>query len=122
MTVDDYFERQTPEVKRRLKAMRSVIRKAVPRGEDVISYAIPAVRIPEGVVVFYAGWKKHLSLYPLSAAIRQTLEKPLAKYAHARGTVRFPLDEKLPLTLIARITRLRLKEVRTRASKGARAK
>lgn len=92
--------------------LRGAIRTAVPRAEETISYQMPTYKLPEGRVLFFAGWKKHYSLYPASGDLIATFKDGLAPYEVNKGTIRFPLSEPVPVKLIERITRFRAKEVR----------
>lgn len=110
-TVDDYVALQPEATQRVLERVRATLRKALPRAEEVISYQIPAYKMPGGAVIYFAGWKQHYSLYPASARVVETFEKELAPYQVSKGTIRFPLSEPIPVRLIQRIARLRAKEV-----------
>jgi uncharacterized protein YdhG (YjbR/CyaY superfamily) len=94
-----------------LDRVRATIRKALPGAEEVISYQIPAYKIPGGAVVYFAGWKQHYSLYPASARVVEAFEKELAPYSVSKGTIRFPLAKPVPVRLIEQIAKLRAKEV-----------
>jgi uncharacterized protein YdhG (YjbR/CyaY superfamily) len=120
-TVDDYIALQPEATRRVLERVRATLRKALPRAEEVISYQIPAYKMPGGAVIYFAGWKQHYSLYPASARVAETFEKELAPYRVSKGTIRFPLSEPIPVRLIERIARLRAKEVAEleRAKKAA---
>jgi uncharacterized protein YdhG (YjbR/CyaY superfamily) len=73
---------------------------------------MPALRVEGGVVLWFAGWKKHVSIYPASKAVRKKFAKQLANYdVNDKGTIRFPLDEPMPLKLIVAIAKLRAKEI-----------
>src|SRR6266446_7117317 len=104
--------------------MRSTIRKAVPGGEEVISYQIPAYKLHAGPVLYFAGWKQHYSLYPATAPVVAAFKDDLAPYEVSKGTIRFPLYEPVPVNLIARIAKFRAKEVaeREKAKAAARKK
>ncbi len=122
-SVDEYIAAQPEAVQGVLERVRGAIRKAVPDAEEVISYQIPAFRLPAGLVLWFAGWKKHYSLYPATAGVVAAFEDQLASYEISKGTIRFPLSEPVPVRLIERIARLRAKEVGERATaKAARAK
>lgn len=101
--VEDYLESLDPEVRSVLKDVRVTIHAAVPDGEDAISYNLPTLRIGERRIVHYAGWKKHISLYP--APDDEDLQPELAPYSTGKGTLKFPLDQPLPHDLIARVAR-----------------
>lgn len=100
-SVEDYLESLDPEVRDVLEQVRSTIHTAVPEGQDAISYNIPTLRIGERRIVHYAGWKKHISLYPTPDD--EDLQSELAPYAAGKGTLKFPVDQPVPHDLIARV-------------------
>jgi uncharacterized protein YdhG (YjbR/CyaY superfamily) len=113
-TVDDYLAAQPAATRAVLERVRAAIRKAVPAAEECISYRIPAYKLPGGTVIYFAGWKTHFSLYPASARIVEAFADELAGRIVSKGTMRFPLDEKVCVGLIGRIAKLRAQEVRHR--------
>ena len=122
-SVDEYIDSQPKAVRGVLQRVRSTIRKALPEAEEVISYQIPAFKVNGRIVVFFAAWKEHYSIYPaLDAAV--AFKKELARYEVSKGTIRFPLSEPVPVKLIERIAKFRAKVVaerqkaKTAASKG----
>ncbi len=119
-SVDDYIASQPESVRRALRLVRKTIRAAVPRAEEVISYRIPAYKLPEGPVLYFAGWKQHFSLYPATGSVPAVLKQELASYKISKGTIRFPLSEPVPVKLIARIAKLRAKEVAARKKTESR--
>jgi uncharacterized protein YdhG (YjbR/CyaY superfamily) len=111
-SVDDYIAMQPAQVQEVLELVRSTIRKALPRAEEVISYQIPAYKLHGETVIYFAGWKKHYSLYPVSAQLVEAFKEDLAPYElNHRGTLRFPLAQPVPVKLIARIAKLRGKRI-----------
>lgn len=110
-SVDDYIALQPEAVRGLLKRVRSTIRKAVPVAEESISYQIPTYKLPGGPLIYFARWKKHYSLYPVSAQLIDELGEDLGAREVEKGTIRFPLDEPVPVKLIARIVKYRAKEV-----------
>ena len=108
-TVDGYIKGFPHDVQVLLKSLRQAIRQAAPHAEEGISYKIPAYK-DRGVVVYFAAWKNHIALYPLTAGVKRTFQKELSRYEMSKGTLRFPLDEPLPLPLIRKIVRFRLEE------------
>jgi uncharacterized protein YdhG (YjbR/CyaY superfamily) len=114
-SVDDYIDAQPPAARTALERVRSIIRKALPNAEEVISYNIPAYKQDGERVIFFAGFKEHFSLYPVKADLVATLKDELARYEKSTGTVRFPLSEPVPVKLIARIAKLRAKQAAARA-------
>ena len=104
-SVDDYIARHSRDVQATLRRVRSILRKALPGAEEVISYQIPAYRLHDRSVIYFAGWKQHYSLYPASVGLVAAFRKDLAPYPVSKGTIRFPLDRPVPGTLIARIAK-----------------
>ena len=115
-SVDQYIGTFPADVQAVLKTVRAAIRKAVPAAEEIISYNIPAYKLPEGNVIWFAGWKKHYSLYPASDRILGELGDEAAHYEVNKGTIRLPLSEPVPVKMIGRYAKLRAKEVTTRAA------
>ena len=102
-SVEDYLDSLDPEVRRVLEDVRATIRAAVPDGVEAITYNIPTLKIGERRIVHYAGWKKHISLYPVPDD--EDLARELGAYVAGRGTLKFPLDAPVPLDLISRIAK-----------------
>jgi len=95
--------------------VRATIRKAVPNAEEVISYQIPTYKLHGGYVVYFAGWKQHYSLYPATNHLVAAFKYDLAPYKVNKGTIRFPLSQPVPVTLIGRIAKFLAKEAAERA-------
>ena len=122
-SVGEYIARHPQDVQATLRRVRSVIRKALPGAEEVISYQIPAYRLHDRCVIYFAGWKQHYSLYPASAGLVAAFRKDLAPYPVSKGTIRFPLGRPVPGTLIARIAKFLAGEAAARPrAKPARPK
>ena len=113
-SVDDYIASQPTAARGILRRVRSTIRKAVPGAEEVISYQIPAYKQHGVAVLYFAGWKQHYSLYPVTRRLLAAFGAALAPYDVGKGTIRFPLSQPAPLTLIRRIARFRAKEAAER--------
>jgi uncharacterized protein YdhG (YjbR/CyaY superfamily) len=107
-TVNEYLAAFPAGTKAMLKEMRKTIKEAAPEAEEVISYNMPAFKL-HGMLVYYAGYKAHIGFYPVSSAIT-AFKKELSGYEQSKGTIRFPLDEPLPLSLISKIVQFRVKE------------
>jgi uncharacterized protein YdhG (YjbR/CyaY superfamily) len=113
--VNQYISAQPENAQATLKLLRSTLRKALPGAKEVISYKIPAYRIHGGIVLYFAAWKKHYSLYPAGERTVAAFKDQLAAYKLSKGTIRFPLFEPVPVKLIERIAKFRAKEARLRA-------
>jgi len=107
-TIDEYIAGFPPDVRRTLKQIRSTIRKAAPAAEEAIAYQMPTFR-QHGNLVHFAAFKNHIGFYPAPRAIEE-FKKELAVYEGSKGTVRFPLDKPLPLGLIGRMVKFRVKK------------
>jgi uncharacterized protein YdhG (YjbR/CyaY superfamily) len=101
-TIDEYIASFPTETRTALESIRREIRRAAPGADEGISYGIPALRIDGRYVIWFAGWKRHISLYPIPSG-DEALDAELAPYVAAKGTLRFPLDIPLPLALIGRV-------------------
>lgn len=109
-SVPEYLATLPKETRATLQRVRAILRKAVPKGEEVISYQIPAVKLAGRAVIYFAGWKEHYSLYPATEKVVASFERELADYELRKGTIRFPLAEAVPHKLIAGIAKVRAAE------------
>ena len=115
-TIDDYIGTFPPEVQDVLTDIRSRLHEAVPGMTEAMSYGIPTLKLDGRNLVHFAGWKNHVSLYPITAAIRRAHAGELKGYETAKGTVRFPLTGPLPSALVRRLVKARIREMRAKAS------
>jgi uncharacterized protein YdhG (YjbR/CyaY superfamily) len=105
---NDYLNRFPRDVQQRLKQMRLTIKEAAPQSKETISYGIPAFTL-NGMLVWFAAFKNHLGFYPRTSAIAAFKEE-LSIYKGAKGSAQFPFDKPLPLPLISRMVKFRVKE------------
>jgi len=105
---DEYIAGFPIETQEKLKQLREIIRKAAPKAEEIISYGMPAYKY-FGVLVYFAGYAKHIGFYPTGSGI-ENFQKELAAYKTSKGTVQFPLSKKLPVGLISQIVKFRVKQ------------
>jgi uncharacterized protein YdhG (YjbR/CyaY superfamily) len=108
MTVDGYISRFQPKVQRILRKIRTTVRSAAPKAEEVISYRMPALR-QNGILIWYAAFTNHIGLYPPIRGDAKLVGQA-ARYAGEKGNLRFPLDEAIPYRLIAGLTKLRARQ------------
>ena len=117
-TIDEYIAACPAGVRTLLETLRATIRAAAPEAQERISYQIPTFYL-DGNLVHFAAFKNHIGFYPTSSGI-EAFRSELSAYPCARGTVRFPLDQPLPLPLIRRIVEFRVAESRRRAAETTR--
>jgi uncharacterized protein YdhG (YjbR/CyaY superfamily) len=113
-TVDEYLSYISEDIQLRLDELRAAIKKAAPQAEEVISYNMPAYR-QHGVLVYFAAYKHHIGFYPTASGVRE-FKNELGKYKVSKGAIQFPIGERLPLGLIAKIVKFRVKEDRVKAA------
>lgn len=106
--VADYIAAQPEPQRALLRSLRRAIREAAPRAEECISYNIPAYK-SDGMLLWFAAFKGHIGLYPKVSAMKH-FKTELGGYRTSKGAIQFPLDKPLPIGLIKRIVRFRLKE------------
>lgn len=111
--IDEYIALAPEESREILEKLREMIFALVPRAEEAIRYGIPTLRMDGRNIVHFAGYQKHIGLYPGASGIR-AFESELSVYQTSKGTVQFPYGKELPWTLIRKIVRLRVKEEQTK--------
>ena len=112
-SIDEYIAECSSEVKPILEKIRATISKAAPGAKEKISYQMPTFTL-EGNLVHFAAFKQHIGFYPPVRGDEQ-LMKDIAEYAGPKGNLRFPLNERIPYGLIARIVKARVRENLNRA-------
>ena len=112
--VDEYLAGIPEPARSTLKHIRAVIRSVVPaETTEVISYGIPMFKY-RGMLVGYAAFKEHCSLFPTGSGVLDRFEKELKGYRTSKGTIQFPSDKPLPDGLVKNIVKARVKENRER--------
>ncbi|MBL0201288.1 MAG: DUF1801 domain-containing protein [Chitinophagaceae bacterium] len=106
--VNEYIAAFEPHIQERLQQMRQAIKKAAPAAEELISYRMPAYKY-HGVLVYFAGYKNHTGFYATPTG-HAAFKELLAVYKEGKGSVQFPHNQPLPMALISRIVKFRVKE------------
>jgi uncharacterized protein YdhG (YjbR/CyaY superfamily) len=106
-SIDEYIAACPPDSQDYLRQIRKLIRSLVPDAKEKISYQIACFELNGMNLIHFAGWKKHVSLYPVPAG-SEAFERQIKPYVSDKGTVKFPLDEPLPIKLIERVVKLHL--------------
>ena len=107
-TTEEYIYSAQPEVQEKLWELHKCIRTAAPGAKEELKWRMPAYSYQK-ILVTFAVFKKHIGFYPMPSAIK-AFAKELAEYKTAEGSVQFPLDKPLPLSLIKKIVKFRVKE------------
>lgn len=112
-TINGYIAEQPKATQKLLKQLRTTIKKAAPKAEEKISYGLATFAL-HGNLVHFGAFAKHIGFYPAPSGITK-FKKELVKYKTSKGAVQFPLDTPLPLSVITRIVKFRVKENNKRA-------
>ena len=121
-SIDSYLAKVPPRARASLKALRKVIRAAAPRATERIAYGIPSFYLDDHPLVGFAAFKAHCSFFGMSTAVFAKYAAALKKYPTSAGTVRFPMDQPLPASLVKRVVKARIAENKARFSKRKAAK
>ena len=108
-SMDEYIAGFPKETQKVLKEIRAIIGNTAPDAEETISYAIPTFTMNKKYLVYFAGYKNHVSLYPAPTG-NASFEKEIKPYRSGKGTAQFQLGKPLPTDLIKRIVKYRMKE------------
>jgi len=101
-TIDDYIGAFPAHVQTILQEVRARLRSTVPTADEGISYGIPALTLDGRYLVYFAGWKHHISVYPLPEG-DASLDEEMAPYVAGKGTLKFPLQKPVPYELIGKV-------------------
>ena len=113
--IDQYIDVFPKETRMLLQQMRDIITRSAPGAAETISYNMPAFTL-KGNLVYFAGYKNHIGFYPGAAGIAAFM-KEISAYKNAKGSVQFPIDKALPVSLISRIVKFRVKANLEKANK-----
>lgn len=107
-TIDEYIAGFPPDIQHILEQVRSTVKKAAPQATEGIGYGMPAFK-QNGPLVYFAAYPHHIGFYPIPSGL-EAFKAELSKYKTGKGSVQFPLDQPMPLTLITKMVKFRAKE------------
>jgi uncharacterized protein YdhG (YjbR/CyaY superfamily) len=108
-TIDEYLAFQPEKVMEALENLRQIIRETAPEAEEVISYGIPAYKY-HGMLVYFAAYKKHCSLFAGNGALTEQMQEVLKAYKTSKGTIQFTVEKPLPDELVREIVKIRMQQ------------
>lgn len=111
MTVSEYIAATPPAARKALKQLRAAIKSVAPGITERISYRIPVFDADGKYLLYIAAFKQHVSVYPVTSGMAK-YAKAMAPFRHGRGTLRFALDEPIPVGLVKKLAKVRLQERR----------
>lgn len=114
--IDEYMAAFPKDTQKVLEQVRATIKKAVSDAEETISYAIPTFTLKGRYLIYFAGYKNHIGLYPVPR-VNEAFKEELSLYKGGKGTAQFPLNKSMPLDLITRIVKFRAEENAAKAEK-----
>jgi uncharacterized protein YdhG (YjbR/CyaY superfamily) len=119
-TVESYLAAQPHEARQAIERLRAIVRKLVPEAQEAISYQILGYKLGGRALLYIAGWKEHVSIYPVTPGLTEALGELLTPYRSGKGTLRFPLSEEVPVVLVESFLLLRAEETRKAAARRRR--
>lgn len=119
-SIDAYIATFPEEVQEKLQQIRATIQKAAPAATEAIKYGMPTF-VLNGNLIHFAAYKNHIGIYPAPVAI-ETFAKDFAPYKTSKGAVQLPIDQRMPLALITKVTKFRIKQVMEEVKPGKKKK
>ena len=110
-TIDEYLEGAPEPQRSTLDALRQTLCEILPDSDHALSYGVPAFKVEGKAVAGYAYFKNHCSYFPHSGSVFPELADELQRYEWSKGTLKLPVDESLPRSLVVRLVEVRLAQL-----------
>lgn len=107
---EEYLAELPATVIQKLKEIRQLIQQTNAIAEECISYGMPAFKYKGKPLVYFAAFKNHIGFYPTAAGIK-AVETELSKFKYSKGAIQFPIDNKIPVTLVKKIVKIRTAQI-----------
>ena len=108
--IDQYISTFPPKVKALLETMRKAIKQVAPDADEIISYNMPAFKFYGRILVYFAAHSKHIGFYPGNRVVNEVFKDDLTSYETSKGTVKFPFEKPIPVSLVKKIVKYRVTE------------
>ena len=115
-SIDEYIAGFPAETQKILEDLRALVQETVPDSTEKVSYGMPTFNLNGGYLVYFAAWKKHIAFYPVTPGVEKSLGKEIAPYRSGKGTLKFPLSNPMPISLITKIVQFRATEARVKST------
>ena len=120
--IDEYIVRCPGDTQEILKQIRTAIKKVVPDAEETISYGIPTFNLNGTYLIYFAAYKKHIGIYPVPSAIEEIGQEFASFKTSGKGTLQLPLDKPMPINLITKLVKFKVRENIEKARKKKQSK
>lgn len=108
-SVDQYLKTLPLNVREILEKIRKMVKHLATEAEEGISYGMPGYKLGGRALIYFAGWKNHIAIYPVPSGI-EAFKDELKPYIAGKGTLKFPLDKEIPYDLIEKVIKFRVEE------------
>jgi uncharacterized protein YdhG (YjbR/CyaY superfamily) len=117
LTVDHYLSHLENDIKDKMSKIREIIISVAPQATECIAYCMPAFKLHNKPLVYFAAFKNHIGFYALPSG-NLAFQAELSNYKTGKGSIQFPLDKEIPYDLIAQIVLFRVEEVKEHLKNG----
>jgi uncharacterized protein YdhG (YjbR/CyaY superfamily) len=115
-TIDKYISAFPSKVKTSLETLRKAIKQVAPDADEIISYNMPAFKFYGRILVYFAAHTKHIGFYPGNRMVNEVFKDDLTSYETSKGTIKFPFEKPIPVSLVKKIVKYRVNENIERAN------